>query len=203
MMPHTVPNSPMNGVMLAVVARNGTRCSSLVISTAVARSSARSTASRLLRVGRAGSRRPAWPASASVRAQLRVQLGIAGLEQPDQRAGRQRRADRLHLGELAALAEDAEEGRGLALGAPERPDLVKDDRPRRRREKISRMSRTSLPTGWRPRSAGRCRVRSMSPVPAGAAPAPPAQAQEGNSKQPSNETVPTAICVSTQAVDRS
>ena len=30
MMPHTVPNSPMNGVMLAVVARNGTRLLELV-----------------------------------------------------------------------------------------------------------------------------------------------------------------------------
>ena len=52
MIPHTVPNSPMNGVMLAVVARNGTRLSSFVISTVVARSSARSTASRLFSVGR-------------------------------------------------------------------------------------------------------------------------------------------------------
>jgi hypothetical protein len=52
MIPHTVPNSPMNGVMLAVVARNITRCSSLFISTVVARRSARSTASRLFSVGR-------------------------------------------------------------------------------------------------------------------------------------------------------
>src|SRR3954469_22882536 len=52
MMPQTVPNRPMNGVMLAVVARNGRRASSFVISTVVARSSARSTASRLLRIGR-------------------------------------------------------------------------------------------------------------------------------------------------------
>jgi len=27
MMPHTVPNNPMNGVVLPVVARNGSRCS--------------------------------------------------------------------------------------------------------------------------------------------------------------------------------
>ena len=52
MIPHTVPNSPMNGVMLAVVARNGTWRSSFASSTVVARSSARSTASRLLKVGR-------------------------------------------------------------------------------------------------------------------------------------------------------
>src|SRR6185436_4786059 len=51
-MPHTVPNNPMNGEMLAVVARNGTQCSSLLTSTADARSSARSTADKLLRVGR-------------------------------------------------------------------------------------------------------------------------------------------------------
>jgi hypothetical protein len=52
-MPHTVPNKPMNGVMLAVVARNGTRCSSLFSSTALARRRALSTASRLFSVGRA------------------------------------------------------------------------------------------------------------------------------------------------------
>ena len=33
MMPHTVPNRPMNGAMLAVVARNGMRFSSLLTST--------------------------------------------------------------------------------------------------------------------------------------------------------------------------
>ena len=53
MIPQTVPNRPMNGVMLAVVARNGTRRSSFVTSTVVARSRALSTASRLLSVGRA------------------------------------------------------------------------------------------------------------------------------------------------------
>jgi len=52
MIPMTVPNRPMNGVMLAVVARNGTHFSSLATSTIVARSSARSSASRLLNVGR-------------------------------------------------------------------------------------------------------------------------------------------------------
>ena len=51
MIPQTVPNRPMNGVMLAVVARKVTRCSSLLISTAEARSSARSSAARLLSVG--------------------------------------------------------------------------------------------------------------------------------------------------------
>src|SRR3954469_5776977 len=50
--PTTVPNSPMNGATLATVARNGTRFSSLLISTVAARNNARSTAARLLRVGR-------------------------------------------------------------------------------------------------------------------------------------------------------
>ena len=52
MIPHTVPNSPMYGVMLAVVARNVTRFSSLLTSTAAARKSARSSACRLRKVGR-------------------------------------------------------------------------------------------------------------------------------------------------------
>jgi len=42
----------MNGVMLAVVARKGTRRSSLLTSSADARSSERSSAARLLSVGR-------------------------------------------------------------------------------------------------------------------------------------------------------
>ena len=54
MMPHTVPNSPMYGEMLAVVARNLTCFSSRCISTPDARSKARSSASKLLRVGREG-----------------------------------------------------------------------------------------------------------------------------------------------------
>ncbi len=52
MIPHTVPNSPMNGVMLATVARKGRRFSSLLTSTDEARSNARSTAARLFKVGR-------------------------------------------------------------------------------------------------------------------------------------------------------
>ena len=52
MMPQTVPNRPMNGVMLAVVARNVTRFSSLLTSADEARSNARSTAARLFKVGR-------------------------------------------------------------------------------------------------------------------------------------------------------
>src|SRR4051794_41940992 len=57
MIPHTVPNRPMNGATLAMVARKVTRFSSLPSSTVDARRSARSTAGRLFRVGR-----PAGPA---------------------------------------------------------------------------------------------------------------------------------------------
>ena len=52
MIPQTVPNSPMNGATLAVVASSGSRRSSLLTSTTDARISERSTAVRLLRVGR-------------------------------------------------------------------------------------------------------------------------------------------------------
>ena len=44
MMPDTVPNRPMNGVMLAVVARNVHACSSLFTSVVRRASNARSTA---------------------------------------------------------------------------------------------------------------------------------------------------------------
>ena len=116
MIPQTVPNSPMNGVMLAVVARNGTRFSSLFTSTTDARISARSTAVRLLRVGRAAAagglarrrhRRSDLP-------QLGGELGVAGLEQADERAVAERAADGLHLGELVAAAEHVEKARRLA-----------------------------------------------------------------------------------------
>src|SRR3954469_18711781 len=52
MIPQTVPNNPMKGATLAMVARNVTRFSSLPGSTVDARSSARSTAGRLFKVGR-------------------------------------------------------------------------------------------------------------------------------------------------------
>ena len=39
-------------------------------------------------------------------------------------------ADRVHLGELAALAEDLEEGLGLRVGAVQGQALVDDDGPR-------------------------------------------------------------------------
>ena len=62
MMPHTVPNRPMNGVTLAVVARKLTRRSSRVASTVAARASARDSESRLFTVGReAGAVLPCEP----------------------------------------------------------------------------------------------------------------------------------------------
>ena len=129
MMPHTVPNSPMNGVMLAVVARNGTRFSSLLTSALVARSSARSTASRLLKVGRGAPAAGLASPSGFFCAQLRVELGVAGLEDADERTLRDARADRLHLGELGALAEHLEKRPRVALGAAVLPDLVENDAP--------------------------------------------------------------------------
>ena len=133
MIPHTVPNSPMNGVMLAVVARNVTRFSSLLTSTDEARSSARSTAARLFKVGR-GAGAPGLAARLLREPKLGGQLGIAGLEHPDQRTERERRADGLHFRELRALAEHLEECRGLLLDPAERPPLVENDPPRNHRE---------------------------------------------------------------------
>ena len=122
-----------------------------VISTVVARSSARSTASRLFSVGRPAAAAGFGGSRRLVSAQLRVELGVAGLEQPDERALRQRRADRLHLRELAALAEHAQERGGLALGAPERPDLVEDDAPGDRREEQQDEQNGLRQRDWRPR----------------------------------------------------
>ena len=66
MIPHTVPNSPMKGVMLAVVARNVTRFSNLFTSMDEARSSARSTAVILLRLDAAQGFRD-WPGAVACR----------------------------------------------------------------------------------------------------------------------------------------
>ena len=130
--PHTVPNRPMNGATLAIVARNGTRFSSLFTSTAAARSSARSTAARLLRIGR-GAASPGLAACAGD-PELRVQLRVASLKHADERTGRQRRADRLHFGELRAAAKDVEKRRRLSPDGPIRQRLLKDDRPRNNRQ---------------------------------------------------------------------
>ena len=69
-----------------------------------------------------------------MQSELRVHLGVAGLEHADERACGQRRADGLHFGELAAPAEDVEERRGLALDASDTTASLEDDRPRDDRE---------------------------------------------------------------------
>ena len=134
-MPHTVPNRPMNGVMLAVVARKVSRFSSRETSVPAARSSARSSASRLFSVGRGATAagRPSTGAGAGgVRFELRGQLGIAGLEDADQRAVREVPAHGLHFRELAAAPEDVEEARRLPPRPLQLPGLVEDDAPGRR-----------------------------------------------------------------------
>ena len=95
MIPQTVPNRPMNGVMLAVVARKVTRLSSRLTSMEAARISARSSAGRLRSVGRAGA--PGNGRSGRRLPELAVQLGVARLENPHQRAGAKRLADGLDL----------------------------------------------------------------------------------------------------------
>jgi len=144
MMPQTVPNSPMKGEMLAVVASTDSHRSIFVTSTAAARSSARSPTrgSSVLDVrrGLADCRSVAPPA-----AQLRVQLGIARLKMPA--AGwHQRSAYGMHLGELRAAAEHVQEPRGLALDPIENAQSVKDNAPGHDR-KPPRMSRMNFATG--------------------------------------------------------
>ena len=199
MMPHTVPNSPMNGVMLAVVARNGTRSSSLLSSTA------RRTEQRPVDRVEALERWTRRGGGLACRhrpfscAQLGVQLGIAGLEDPDQRAGRQRRTDSLHFGELRALAEDAEEGRGLLLGAAERPDFVEDDRPGNGAENQQDEQDDLADDASRLRPAGRCRCcgrfRRSQPAPRLAQPAQ-AQRKAIAIRPPTKQSL-TSICVTT------
>src|SRR5690606_36941588 len=74
-------------------------------------------------------RRAALRPFVSRSAELRVQFGVAGLEQPDQRTGRQGGADRLHFREPRAAAEDVEEGGGLARRLLELRVLVENDAP--------------------------------------------------------------------------
>ena len=125
MMPQTVPKSPMKGVTLAVVARKLRRRSSRVTSTPAARASERESDSRLRTVG-LPRRAPVPPAAAH----LLVDLEVAGLEDADERARLELRADGVHLGELAALAEDVEEGGGLRARTVQGQALVEDDGPR-------------------------------------------------------------------------
>ena len=128
MMPTTVPNSPMNGVMLAVVARNDTWCSSLFTSTTEARSSARSTAVEALQGWTTGGRprtgtrvrRVGW----RVLPQLGGELRVAGLKEADERAVLERSRRRPALRRTCCSG-----GRRPGTGpsgapAPERPQLV-------------------------------------------------------------------------------
>ena len=107
--------------------------SSLFTSTTDARISARSTAGRLLKVGRAGRRArigiaPASPGDGLT--QLRRQLRVARLKQADQRAvGRaigRRPAPRRTCCCAGTLRETV---RVCAGGAPERPPLVEENAP--------------------------------------------------------------------------
>src|SRR6185436_307091 len=69
----------------------------------------------------------------AAQAELRVELGVTRLEDADERARRHRRADGLHLGELAALPERLEELRRLPGDFAVGERLRQDDRPRRDR----------------------------------------------------------------------
>ena len=62
-------------------------------------------------------------------AQLSRELGVAGLEQSDERTVVQRSTDGLHLRELVAATEHLEKTLRLAPGAAQRPEFVEDDGP--------------------------------------------------------------------------
>src|SRR4029078_7326095 len=84
----------------------------------------------LREASKSGTRRGAtWTWRVRRLTQLCIQLGVAGLEDPDEGALRQVLADRLYFRELAAAAEDIEKRRRLPLSAAERPQLVEDDAP--------------------------------------------------------------------------
>ena len=152
MMPHTVPKRPMNGVALAVVARNGRYRSSRAISSADARRIARCTAS---------SRSPLEPVLVVVEHVVH-DLGDAGhfLVRGDvelrQRALAQLLRGREHDGRAPPLAISAQEGHGVAADAPHLPPLVDDERPAHDREQ-HRAERA--PPSRRARPAGRDRER--------------------------------------------
>jgi len=65
---------------------------------------------------------------------LLVDLDVARLEDADERARSELRAHRVHLGELAALAEHVDERRRVRPRAVEHETLVQDDRPGNQRE---------------------------------------------------------------------
>ncbi len=129
MMPQTVPNSPMNGVMLAVVARMDIRRSSLETSTVAARSSARSTELRLFKVGRAGAPAglaafvAAWRSCVFSSAYPAWKIPTSGLLSNVRQTA-------CTSENFAASPEDVEEPHRVVVGASERPQFLKDDRPR-------------------------------------------------------------------------
>ena len=119
----------MNGVMLAVVASIGHVALELVdldVRGAQQRAVERLEAPQ--RRSRRAARNRIAPRGLGV-AQLRVELHVAGLEHPRERARRERLAHGLHLGELPALAEDGDERRRLRVDLPELPELEEDDGP--------------------------------------------------------------------------
>ena len=62
-------------------------------------------------------------------AQLRIELGVAGLKQPCQRALFQRTTRRAHLGEFGAPSKHVEKAPGLPFDTGEQPQLVERDTP--------------------------------------------------------------------------
>ena len=128
MMPHTVPKRPMKGVTLAVVAR---KLSAPLEPRHLDAGRARERARERLEAAHG---RPPGARRRRAAAHLLVHLDVAGLEDADERARLELRADGVHLGELGAPAEDVEEGGRLGAGAVERHSLVDDDGPRDQRE---------------------------------------------------------------------
>ena len=64
--------------------------------------------------------------------QLRVQLGVPHLKEPDQRTRAQMAARGMHFREAAALAKDVQKARRLLVGLRKLAALVNDDAPRTR-----------------------------------------------------------------------
>ena len=150
MIPHTVPNSPMNGRDARGRREKRHRLSSFVISTVVARSSARSTASRLFRVGR--------PAAGDGFCGVGLRRPAAARSAPRSRTGTARRAGCPRAsGQTACTSENLllfrNTSRNVAVwrsSAPERPELVEDDPPGGGREQQQDQQERLWRAGWRP-----------------------------------------------------
>ena len=117
----------MYGVMLAVVARNGTRLSELVHFHG-RRAQQRAVEGAEALDGRPGDGRRTRRHNTGD-AQLCIELGVTRLEDTDQRALSERLADGLHFGELVAAAEYLEKRHRLAFGSVEDPQLEENDGP--------------------------------------------------------------------------